>query len=80
MFLALKTIFENQNGMDFICTLRLPIVRGVGTGKGSGADLEEFTKLNSEDLTRKMKSLALREGFIIVVNDSLHVVIIKSHL
>ena len=36
-------------------------------GGGSGADLAEFSKLNREDLMRKIKSLALMNVFLIVV-------------
>ena len=68
-FLALKTIFCNQDGTNFICTLRFLIVRIVRTGKegASWADLEEFTKFDREDLIRKMKSLVLMRGLNIVV-------------
>ena len=62
-------MFCTIDGTNFLFTFRFLIVRSVPTRKkgGSGADFEEFTKLCSEDLMSKMKTLALIRGFIIVV-------------
>ena len=83
-FLALKAIFCNKDGTNFICTLRFLIVRSVRTGKGdgSGADLEEFTKLNKKDLMIKMKSMALmrRINIIFTLLNRIAIVFSSAHI